>query len=69
MALIKLNNQSLTAVTSLPAAISTGKIIKYDNTVSTASKEISSTSFADVCSHSITPSSATSKVLVLMLGS
>jgi len=45
-----------------------GKIIKYDNTVSTASKDISSTSFADVCSHSITPSSATSKVLVLMSG-
>ena len=54
---------------TLPNAnFSGGKIIKYDNTVSTASKDITSTSFVDVCSHSITPSSATSKVLVLMSG-
>ena len=62
MALIKLNNQSLTAVTSLPAAISTGKVLKvqqFDSSVDTTSTSASLSTFK---TNSFTPTSASSTI-------
>ena len=65
MALIKLNNQSLTAVSALPAGLDTGKVLQ----VLTAEKTGTfgtSTAYSDVgLSVTITPSSSSSKILVL----
>jgi len=58
-------NASLGAVTALPAAISTGKILQVVNATATSQTITSSTSFADTAlSASITPSSTSNKVLV-----
>ena len=62
MALIKLNNQSLTAVTALPAAISTGKVLKvqqFDSSVDTTS---TSATYATFKTNSFTPTSASSTI-------
>ena len=67
MALIKLNNQSLTAVTSLPAAIPTGKIGQIVQTTTKTETATSSTSFVDCnnLSLNITPTSTSSKILAI----
>ena len=60
--------------TSLPSSIvtasglSTGKIIQIASTKATSTANLATTSFATVCSHSITPSSTSSNVIVLMSG-
>ena len=67
MALIKLNNQSLTAVTSLPAAISTGKVLQVQQSYITSSFEsTTSGTFADVSNLSvaITPASTSNYIYV-----
>ena len=65
MAIIKPNNNTLSAITALPAAISTGKVLQVVNATSTSQTSTSSTSFADTAlSASITPSSTSNKVLV-----
>ncbi len=69
MALIKLNNQSLTAVSALPAAISTGSVLQVKqtsvNSMITATPAGEST-FNDIAgmSVSITPASASNEILV-----
>ena len=72
MALTRLSNQSLTSVTSLPAAISTGKISQIIQSTNSYQKSSSSTSLQDIESSSgtvwepaITLSSASSKLYVL----
>ena len=67
MAIITLNNNSLSSVTSLPAAIATGKVLQVvQGTLSTEAITSSST-YADVgLSASITPSSSSNKILVLV---
>ena len=68
MALIKLNNQSLTAVTSLPAAIPTGKVLQIQSArftgsnTSVTTNSLSATEITD----QITPSATDSKVLVMV---
>lgn len=65
MALIRLNNQSLTAVSALPAAIPTGKMLQIVTAEKTGSYD-TTTSFTDVgLSATITPSSTSNKILVL----
>mgnify|MGYP003154348076 FL=1 len=60
-------NASLGAVTALPAAIPTGKILQAVTDVTSGSSATTSTSYVDVgTSVSITPSAATSKILVLV---
>ena len=69
MALIKLNNQSLTAVTSLPAAISTGKILQVQSASFTSDASTTSTSFtATAYTDTITPSATSSKIWVVING-
>ena len=66
MALIKLNNQSLTAVTSLPAAISTGKIGQIVSNSTQNYMSTNSTSFVDTgTTINITPTATSSKILLI----
>jgi len=64
MAIITLNNNSLSSVTSLPAAISTGKVLQVKQTVKTSAFSSTSTSATDITgmSVSITPSSSSNKI-------
>jgi len=66
-----INNTSIGNITSLPAAIATGKVLQVVQGTTTYSKTNSSTSFTDVESSSgvswvtsITPSSTSSKILI-----
>jgi hypothetical protein len=68
MAIIKLNNQSISAVTALPAAISTGKVLQVQSTVITDAVTLSTNNtFIDITglSVAITPSSSSNKVLIM----
>jgi len=65
MAIIKPNNNTISAITALPAAIPTGKVLQsvYANT--STQVDVTSTTWTDVLSASITPASTSNKVLVL----
>ena len=66
MAIIKPNNNTISAITALPAAISTGKVLQVVQTVKTDTFATNSTSMVDITgfSVSITPSSSSNKILV-----
>ena len=68
MAIIKPNNNTISAITALPAAITTGKVLQVKQTVKTDVFNTSSTSWTDVTglSVSITPSSSSNKIFVMM---
>jgi hypothetical protein len=68
MAIITLNNNSLSGVTALPAAIATGKVLQVKQTNKTNIFSTTSTSFTDVTglNVSITPSSTSNKILVIV---
>jgi hypothetical protein len=62
MAIITLNNNSLSSVTSLPAGVG-GKVLQVVNSSSTTTATTTSTSFVDSnLSASITPSSTSNKI-------
>ena len=67
MALIRLNNQSLTAVSALPAGLDTGKVLQVVQQTSTTNvNHNNSTAEADVYpAVTITPSSTNNKILVM----
>jgi hypothetical protein len=67
MALIKLNNQSLTAVSALPAGLDTGKVLQVVQTTGTTTAQPSTNETWVDCTASITitPSSASSKILLM----
>ena len=66
MALIKLNNQSLTAVSALPAAIPTGSVLQVVSQDSATQFQNSASGWLDIgLSATITPSSTSSKIFVL----
>jgi hypothetical protein len=67
MAIITLNNNSLSSVTSLPAAISTGKVLQVVTAVDSTNRSTTSTSFvtaSNTLSVDITPSATSSKILI-----
>ena len=66
MAIIKPNNNTISAITALPAAITTGKVLQAATVVNSVAQATTSTSYIDVTSKTFTPTSATSKVLVLV---
>ncbi len=71
MSITKLNNLSLSAVTSLPAGVG-GKVLQVVQTTKTDRFSTSSSSLVDITglSVTITPSSASSKILIMFtLGS
>ena len=65
MAIIKLNNQSISAVTTLPAAISTGKVLQVVQGTHSTEDNFGNTSYqATETDLNITPSATSSKVFV-----
>ena len=65
MAIITLNNNSLSSVTALPAGVG-GKVLQVVQATSSTTKTTTSTSFVDTnLSGSITPSSTSSKIYVI----
>ena len=65
MSITKLNNLSVSALTALPSGLG-GKVLQVVTTFKSDTATTSSTSFTDVgLSASITPSSASNKILVL----
>ena len=69
MAIIKPNNNTISAITALPAAISTGKVLQVQSFNTDSNMSTSSTSFvASVITDSITCSSTSNKVLILING-
>ena len=60
-------NASLNAVTSLPAAIPTGKVLQVKHDIHTGSASTTGTTYVDIpLSVSITPSSSSNKILCLV---
>ena len=67
MAIITLNNNSLTNITSLPTGVG-GKVLQVVQDTKLDTSYIQSTSFTDIgLSASITPSSSSNKVLVTVM--
>ena len=65
MALIKLNNQSISAVTALPSSIDVGKVLQVVNVQKDSSFVTSSSSATDYgLTCSITPSSASNYIIL-----
>lgn len=66
MALIRLNNQSLTSVTALPAGVG-GKVLQIKSVNKTDTQTLSNLAFQDITglALSITPSSASSTILAM----
>ena len=58
-------NASLGAVTALPAAISTGKVLQVVSASSATETFTSSGTYSDIASASITPASTSNKILVI----
>jgi hypothetical protein len=67
MAIIKPNNNTISAITALPAAITTGKVLQVVQTVKTDHFTSTSDGFFDITglSVAITPSSSSNKVFVI----
>ena len=67
MAIIKPNNNTISAITALPAGVG-GKVLKVKQTNKTSTFSTTSTSFVDVTglNVSITPSSTSNKILVIV---
>jgi hypothetical protein len=68
MALTKINNNTLSAITGLPAGVG-GKVLQVVTATSTGGSDTTSTSYvAAALTAAITPSSTSNKVLVLVCG-
>jgi len=66
MALIRLNNQSISSVTALPSGIPTGKVLQVVQTVdkNSGSFTLATDTLSTMMTVNITPSSTSSKILV-----
>ena len=69
MAIIKPNNNTISAITALPAAISTGKVLQVVSASKNDTFTTTSTSYVDVTglTANITPSSTSNKILITAL--
>ena len=69
MALTKINNNTLSAVTALPAAIPTGRVLQVITAVQSTEQSTASQSYVS-CNTTvdITPSASSSKILVTVAG-
>jgi hypothetical protein len=69
MAIIKPNNNTLSSITALPAAISTGKVLQVVSTSAANDLGTTSTSYVDIhLSLNITPSATSSKIFLVYTG-
>ena len=69
MAIIKPNNNTISAITALPTAISTGKILQSVSATDATERTTTSTSFITISNTltvNITPSATSSKVFVFL---
>ena len=67
MSIIKPNNNTISAITALPAAITTGKVLQVVNAHTGTQVTSNSATYADTTlTASITPSATSSKILVLI---
>ena len=67
MAIIKPNNNTLSSITALPAAITTGKVLQSVSATDTTERATTSTSFVTISNTltvNITPSATSSKIFV-----
>jgi len=64
MAIITLNNNSLTNITSLPTGVG-GKVLQVVQSITNTNISTTSTTYQDVLTANITPSSTSSKILIL----
>jgi len=70
MAIIKPNNNTISAITALPAGISTGRVLQVVNTTGTTQRSTNNTSFTGPgYSVAITPSATSSKILIIFSSS
>ena len=70
MAIIKPNNNTISAITALPAAISTGKVLQTVTATTTSGTSTSSNTFvATNLTLNITPSATSSKIYVVAASS
>jgi hypothetical protein len=65
MALTRLSNQSLTSISSLPAAISTGKVLQVQQATSNTFVSTSTQSYNTVVTVNITPASTSNSILLI----
>jgi hypothetical protein len=69
MAIIKPNNNTLSSITALPAAITTGKVLQVVSTSAANDLGTTSTSYVDIhLSLNITPSATSSKIFLVYTG-
>ena len=68
MSIVKPNNNTISAITALPAAIPTGRILQVVTTTKTDAFNTNSSSYVDVTglSAAITPSSTSNKILIVL---
>ena len=69
MAIIKPNNNTISAITALPAAISTGKVLQVVTATDGTERNSTSTSFvtaSNALTLNITPSSSSNKVYIIV---
>ena len=67
MAIIKPNNNTISAITALPAAISTGKVLQVVQTASGSTNMVNVSGYVG-SGLSITPTSSSSKILITLSG-
>ena len=65
MAIIKPNNNTISAITALPAAIPNGKVLQVVHKNLTSDLSTNSTSYQDLDSQVFTPTSSSSKVFIM----
>ena len=69
MAITRINNNTISAITALPGAIATGKVLQVVQATSTTATDSSTQSFvATNLTASITPSSSSNKILIIASG-
>jgi hypothetical protein len=68
MALTKINNNTLSAITTLPAAIPTGKVLQVVNSAISTTNGFAHNTIVSMASVSITPSSTSSKIYITTRG-
>ena len=68
MAIIKPNNNTISAITALPASIPTGKVMQVQRSSITSTASSSTTSIVSFMNLSITPSSTSNKVFCIYQG-
>ncbi len=67
MSIVKPNNNTISAITALPAAIPTGKVLQVIQSSDSTELSTTSTSLVDIgLSASITPSSSSNKILIIV---